>query len=169
MTTLSMHAVAVPLLRQLLTALSGVLDKGAAFAEAKKIDPSVLLNARLAPDMFPLTRQVQIATDLARGCVFRLAGEASPSVPDTETTFPELQARLAATQDMIAGFGPDRLDGAETRTVVLKVRSGEMTFTGLDYLVHFVIPNVTFHCTAAYAILRHNGVELGKMDYLGRR
>jgi len=165
--TLSMYQASVPLFRQLLGALSGVLDKGAAFAEAKSMDPSVLVDDRLAPDMFPLARQVQIASDMAKGCVARLACAEVPAWEDTETTFGELKARIAKTLAFIEGFTPAQIDGSEDREIVLKMRTGEMTFTGQRYLIGFVIPNVTFHCTAAYCILRKNGVEIGKRDFLG--
>ena len=165
--TLSMYQASVPLFRRSLAAMGAVLGKGAAFAEAKKIDPSVLLQARLAPDMFPLVRQVQSASDSAKGCVARLAGAEVPSWPDTETSFAELQSRIARTLEYVAGFAPDQIDGSEARQVVLTFRTGEVTFDGQVYLIGFVIPNFLFHCTTAYAILRHNGVELGKRDYLG--
>jgi len=165
--TISMYSASVPLMTRALTALGKVLEKGAAFAEAKKIDPSVLLNARLAPDMFALTRQVQIASDTAKGCAARLAGVEAPSWADTEASFAELQARVARTIEYIGGFTPAQIDGSEDKTIVLKFRTGEQSFDGIGYLTTFVLPNVYFHCTAAYAILRHNGVEVGKRDYLG--
>jgi hypothetical protein len=147
--------------------LSAVLDKGAAFAEAKKIEPSVLINSRLAPDMFALARQVQIATDMARGGIARLAGMEVPSVADTETTFEELKARIASTIAFMESVPAEKLAGSETRDVVMKMRAGDQTYTGLRYLQWFVIPNVVFHCTTAYNILRHNGVEVGKRDFMG--
>jgi len=165
--TLSMYQASVPLFRRSLTALGRVLEKGAAFAEARKIDPSVLLHARLAPDMFTLVRQVQIASDTAKGCVARLAGAEIPSWSDSETSFAELQTRIARTLDFVAAFAPDQIDGSEARPVVLKFRTGDVTFDGQGYLMGFAIPNFLFHCTTAYGILRHNGVELGKRDYLG--
>jgi hypothetical protein len=157
----------VPLFRRSLTALGVVLGKGAAFAEARKIDPSVLLQARLAPDMFPLARQVQSASDSAKGCVARLAGADVPGWPDTETSFAELRTRVARTLEFVSAFAPGQIDGSEARPVVLKFRTGEVRFDGQGYLIGFVIPNFLFHCTTAYAILRHNGVELGKRDFLG--
>lgn len=162
-----MYQASVPLFQQLLGALSGVLDKGAAFCAAKQIDPSVLVNARLAPDMFPLTRQVQAATDNAKGCIARLAGVEVPVHEDTETNFDELKARIARTRAFIDAFTPAQIDGSEDREIVLKMRSGVLTFTGQRYLIGFVIPNFAFHCTTAYDILRHNGVEVGKRDFLG--
>lgn len=165
--TMSMYQASVPLFKTLLTALSAVLDKGAAFAEAKKIEPSVLINARLAPDMFPLSRQVQIATDMARGGVARLAGQEMPPMPDEEKTFDELKARIAKTLAFIETIKPAQIDGSEDRDITLKMRAGDTTFKGQRYLIGHVIPNVTFHCTTAYTILRHNGVEVGKGDFLG--
>jgi hypothetical protein len=165
--TVSVYDIAAPLLRTQLTALAGVLDKATAFAEAKKIEPSVLLNARLAPDMFALTRQVQIATDMARGGVARLAGLEPPKEEDTETTVAQLKARIQRTLDYIDGVSPAALEGAEKREVTLKMRAGDMTMSGIKYLTWFVIPNVGFHCATAYNILRHNGVDIGKRDFLG--
>jgi hypothetical protein len=165
--TLSMYQASVPLFRSLLGGLSGVLDKGAAFCAAKQVDPSVLVNDRLAPDMFPLSRQVQIATDMAKGGVARLAGVEVPSWADDEKTFDELKARLVKTLAFIDGFTPGQIDGSEEREIVLTMRSGEQRFNGQRYLIGFVIPNVAFHCATAYDILRHNGVDVGKRDFLG--
>jgi hypothetical protein len=165
--TISMYSASVPMIKTLLTALSAVLDKGAAFAEAKQIDPSVLITDRLAPDMLPLSKQVQIATDMARGGVARLSGQEMPSYTDDETTFDELKARIAKTLAFIDTVPASAIDGSETRTVTLKMRAGDMSFEGERYLVGFVIPNVVFHCTTAYNILRHNGVDIGKRDFLG--
>jgi hypothetical protein len=148
--------------------LSAILDKGAAYAEAKKIEPSVLMNSRLAADMFPLARQVQIASDVVKGGVARLAGIEIPSFPDTETTFPELQARIQKTVAFLKSVSAAQIDGSEERTITLKVGGNEMNFKGLPYLFSFVIPNFYFHITTAYAILRHNGVDVGKADYLGK-
>lgn len=164
---LGMYAASVPMLKTLLNALSNVLDKGAAFAEAKKIDQTVLTGDRLAPDMFALSRQVQVATDMAKGGVARLAGVEIPAYEDTETTFEQLKARIAKTVAFIDSFTPAQIDGSEDKTVVLKMRSGDVSFTGQRYLIGYVIPNVTFHCATAYNILRHNGVEIGKKDFLG--
>jgi len=164
---MSMYQASVPLFKTLLGALSKNLDKGAAFAEAKKFDPSVLINARLSPDMFALSRQVQTATDQAKGGVARLAGLEVPSYPDDETTFDQLKARIAKTLAFIDSVKPAQIDGSENREIVLKMRAGDVKFTGQRYLIGFVIPNVTFHCTTAYNILRHNGVDIGKRDFLG--
>jgi hypothetical protein len=164
---ISMYSASVPMIKTLLGALSNVLGKGAAFAEAKKIDPSVLINSRLAPDMFALARQVQIATDMSKGGIARLAGVEIPAYTDDETTFDALQARIAKTIAFIDGIPASAIDGTDDKEVVLKMRAGDMTFTGLSYLTGFVIPNLTFHCATAYNILRHNGVEVGKRDFLG--
>ncbi len=165
--TLSMYQASTPMFVRQLTALTAILKTAAAFAEARKIDPSVLLNARLAPDQFALTRQVQIATDGAKGGLARLAGLEAPAYPDDETTFEQLKARLAKTIAFLQSVPADQVDGSEERPINVKLRSGELNFTGQDFLLHFVIPNFFFHVTTAYAILRHNGVEIGKRDYLG--
>ena len=162
-----MYAASVPMIKTLLTALSNVLDKGAAFAEAKKIDQTVLTADRLAPDMFPLSRQVQIATDMAKGGIARLAGADIPAYEDTETTIEQLKARIAKTLAFIESFTSAQIDGTEEKEVVLKMRAGDMKFTGQRYLIGFVIPNFTFHCATAYDILRKNGVDIGKKDFLG--
>ena len=165
---LSMYQASVPAFIWMLNNLSAILDKAAAFAEAKKIDPTVLVNARLAPDMFPLSRQVQIATDLVKGCAPRLAGAEVPSYADTESTIPELKARIAKTIAFLKSFSAAQIDGSEARKVTLKLGGKDVTFEGKPYLFEFVIPNFYFHVTTAYAILRHNGVDIGKYDYLGK-
>ena len=164
----SMSQASLPAVEMSLNALSGVLDKGAAFAAAKKIEPSVLLTSRLAPDMFALTRQVQVATDLAKNGVARLAGVEPPRFEDNETTIDELKARLARAVAFIKSIDPKKIDAAGDREITFPLgpnNKGEMK--GDDYLNHFVLPNVYFHLTAAYAILRHCGVEIGKQDFLG--
>jgi hypothetical protein len=166
--TLSMSGASVPAFVQGLTSLSAVLDKAAAHAEARRIDPAALLQARLFPDMFPLTRQVQIAADFAKGAVARLAGEDPPKWDDTETGFEDLKGRIARTLDFVRGVDPTRIDGSEEREITLNIAGNAMTFRGQPYLVHFALPNFWFHVTAAYSILRHNGVELGKRDFIGR-
>jgi uncharacterized protein len=166
--TLSMYQASVPVFSRMLENLSAILAKAAAHAEAKKIDPAVFINARLAPDMFALARQVQIASDAAKGCVARLAGAEIPSYPDTEATFPELQERIAKTIAFVKGFTAQQIDGSEERSVTLKMRGEDVKFRGQDYLFKLAFPNFFFHITTTYDILRHNGVELGKMDYLGR-
>jgi hypothetical protein len=163
---ISVHAMSVELLASALSNLSAILEKGHAHAVARKFDPAVLLAARLAPDMFPLTRQVQIATDVAKGGAARLAGREPPKFEDNEQTFEELRARLARTIDFVRSTPASALEGAEDRDIKLPARDRTLEFKGLEYLQRFVIPNVFFHSTMAYAILRHNGVELGKKDFL---
>jgi hypothetical protein len=165
--TVNAYQATVPAFIQILTALSAILTKAQAHAEAKKIDPSVFVNARIAPDMFPLARQVQIATDHAKGAAARLAGVDVPSYADTETTFAELQARITKTLDFIKGLKPAQFDGGFDRNVTLKIAGQDMSWKGGVYLHQFALPNFYFHVTAAYAILRHNGVEVGKRDFLG--
>jgi hypothetical protein len=162
-----MFAASVPLFRQMLGSLSKVLEKGAAFAEARKIEPSVLLQARLAPDMFPLAGQVRLACDNAKGGVARLAGVDSPKFADDENSFAELQERIIRTLGFFDSIEEDQVDGSEEKAILLKMRGGELHLKGLRYLTGFAIPNVLFHCTTAYAILRHNGVDLGKRDFIG--
>jgi len=162
-----MHDMLVPGANRFLGNLDKILDKAAAFAQRKEIDPSVLLNARLAPDMFAFTRQVQIACDMAARGVARLSGTDVPSFPDTETSLPELKARIAKALAFVNSVPAAKYAGAETREIVVPSRRGEQKFDGVGYLRDFVLPNLHFHLTAAYAILRHNGVELGKGDYLG--
>jgi hypothetical protein len=165
--TLSMYQASVTVSQRALKALSTLLTKAEADAEARKIDPSVFTSARLAPDMFALARQVQIAADTARNGAAYLAGVTAPSHPDTETTFPELQARIKAVQDYLAGFTPEQINASEDRTLTIKMGGQEMQFPATDYLLGFVIPNLYFHIGAAYNILRHNGVAVGKRDFLG--
>ena len=165
--SLDMYQASISVFVRMLDNLSSILDKGAAFAEAKKIDPMVLITARLAPDMYPLSRQVQIATDMVKGCAARLAGLEVPSYEDNETTFAELQARIAKTVTFLQSINAEQINGSEGRTVTLKIRGKEIDFQGQPYLLHFVLPNLYFHITTTYAILRHNGVELGKMDFIG--
>jgi hypothetical protein len=164
----SMSKCSIPALTIGLNALSGVLDKAQAFAAAKKIDPSVLLNSRLAPDMFSLTRQVQVATDLAKNGASRLAGVEPPRYEDNETTLDQLKARLTKTVAYLKTLDPKQIDAAADREITFPLgptNKGHMK--GDDYLNHFILPNVYFHLTAAYAILRHLGVEVGKQDFLG--
>lgn len=166
--TISMYQATVPPLARSLTNLATILSKAAAHAEAKKIDPAVLLNSRLYPDMLPLTRQVQIASDVARRGAARLAGLEAPKVEDTETTFAELRDRLHQTIAYLETLTPEQIDGSEAKAIALPIGDKTMTFEGLPYLLSFIQPNVYFHVTTAYAILRHNGVELGKLDFLGK-
>jgi len=165
--TISMYQVAVPSVVRSLNNLVAILEKGAAHAEAKKIDPAVLISSRLYPDMFPLSRQVQIASDIARRGVARLAGTEAPALEDKETTFAELCDRLRNVVAFIETFTPEQIDGSEEKVINLPIGKETMTFAGQDYLLFFILPNVYFHVTTAYAILRHNGVELGKLDFLG--
>ena len=164
---LSMSQASVPVCVRVLNNLSAILDKAVADAETRKIDPQVFLTARLAPDMYPLTRQVQTVSDMAKGGVARLAGVDPPSFPDTETTFPELKERIAKTLAFLQGVAADKIDGSEDRKIVLNFPGGQFTFSGQDYLLNFVLPNLFFHASAAHAILRHNGVPIGKRDFLG--
>lgn len=164
---LSMYQSSIPVFVRVLTNLKAILEKGAAHAQAKKIDETVLLQSRLYPDMLPLTAQVQIAADQARGGGDRLSGSEPASWEDNEKTFAELMARLDRTIAHLNSFKERQFDGAEGRSIKRKVRGQERTFTGLGYLQRYVLPNLFFHATTAYAILRHNGVELGKADFLG--
>ena len=163
----SIYSASAPVFVRILSNLSAILDKAEAHCTARKIAPEALLQFRLYPDMFPLVRQVQIATDMTKGAAARLAGVDVPSYADTETSFEELRARLAKTVDFIKSIKPELFDGAEDRAIVLKSANGERHFKGDDYLLNFVLPNVHFHATTTYAILRHCGVELGKKDYTG--
>jgi hypothetical protein len=157
----------VPPIIRSLTNLSSILEKAVVYAEVKNIDPSVLINARLYPDMFPLSRQVQIATDVAKGAISRLAGLEPPAYEDNESTFPELLARIDKTITLLESFNPEQIDGSEDKTILLPMHDRTITFKGLPYLLDFVIPNVYFHVTTTYAILRHNGLDIGKKDFLG--
>ena len=166
--SLSMYQASVPVFTQILAALGGVLEKAEANAAARKIDPVVLIAARLAPDMFPLGRQLQIACDFPKGATARLAGVEVPGWSDDEKTFADFRARIKKTIDYVQGFKPAQIDGSEAREVILKVGANTRTFKGQAYLLQFVMPNFFFHSATAYAILRHNGVELGKRDFMGQ-
>jgi hypothetical protein len=165
---LSMYQASTPVFTRALTSLSAIFDKAAAHAEAKKIDQSVFMAARLAPDMLALPRQVQIASDTARRSIARLAGQEAPPMEDNEASFADLQARIAKTIDYMKSVPASQIDGSEERSIVMKVGGNDMKFTGRDYLLGFAIPNFFFHVTTAYDILRHNGLEIGKRDFLGR-
>ena len=165
--TLSMYQASIPAFLRQFANLSAVLKKAAEHAEAKKIDQSVFINARLAPDMFPLARQIQIASDSAKGCAARLAGVDVPSFADSETTFAELQDRIDKTVAFLKTITADKIDGTEDKTITIKLGGEDKQFKGQSYLIYFVLPNLYFHSTVAYSILRHNGVPLGKMDFLG--
>jgi uncharacterized protein len=166
--TTTLHSVATRTYLGMLKGLSSVLAKAETNAAERKIDPSVFLNARLAPDMFPLIRQVQIATDHVKGSMHRVAGTQPPKWEDTETSFAELQARIERASELVRSFGPETLNGREAESVTLKVGPGEMTFAMQDYLFGYAFGNFYFHTTTAYNILRQCGVPLGKGDYFGR-
>lgn len=166
MTKLSMHAVTAPAFMRMLSNLSAILSKAEQQAKTKGYDPAVLLNARLAPDMFALIKQVQIATDHAKGCVARLAGHQPEAIEDTETTFADLQARLRKVIGIVEGYKPADFEGAETREITIKIPNAELKFSGLDYVNQWALPNFYFHVSMAYAVLRHNGIDLGKRDFL---
>lgn len=168
MTTLSMHAASAPAFAAMLRSMRTWLGYAEDHAEAKGFDSAVLLGMRLAPDMLPLAKQVQIACDMAKFCVARLSGREAPTHADDETTIGQLQARLAATADWIAAVPADALDGTEEREITIPLRQGPTTMRGLDYLRDFALPNFYFHATTTYALLRHAGVALGKPDFLGR-
>jgi uncharacterized protein len=165
---MSMYQISIPPLLNALNNLSAVLHKGLAHAEARKIDPAIFSSARLFPDMLPLARQVHIASDIAKACGARLAGIEPPRYEDVEFTFAELQARIAKTVAFLQTLSVQQIDGTEGREVSFKSGGRALKMSGLDYLLKYVQPNVYFHVTTAYAILRHNGVELGKADYLGK-
>lgn len=166
--SISMYQASIPLLANSLKNLAAILEKGAAYAEAKKVDQAVLLNSRLFPDMFPLARQVQVASDIARRGVARLAGLDAPPIEDKEVTFGELIDRLQKTVAYLETFTATQIDGSEEKVITLPVGKHTMTFAGLPYLQSFVLPNVYFHVSTAYNILRHSGVEVGKGDFLGK-
>lgn len=164
-----MHSASVPVLTQMLSALSDVLKKAETHATEKSIDPQAYLGARLFPDMFPLSRQVQIASDFARGIASRLAGAEVPSWPDSEASFAGLQALIAKTLEHLASFGPEQFEQSEAREIVLRPGTPkEKKLNGTAYLLHYGLPQFFFHVTTAYDILRHNGVEIGKRDYMGK-
>jgi uncharacterized protein len=169
MMSISMYRASVPVFKRMLGNLDRILDKAAAYAQERKIEPTVLLHARLAPDMFHLIRQVQIATDQAKGTVARLAGEEPPKYEDSEASFADLKDRIARTIAFLDSVPEAKLEGSDTREVALPVGGQTMKFKGLDYLLGFGTPNVYFHVTTAYAILRHNGLAIGKGDFIGGR
>jgi len=166
--SLSMYQASAPIFDKMLANLSGILAKAAAWAESRKIEPAVLLTARLAPDMFALTRQVQIACDFAKGTCARLAGAELPKFEDNEASFADLQARIARTRQFVATFKPAQIDGTEDRDIRFQGgRGAVMEFKGQAYLTGFALPNFYFHTSMAYAILRHNGLDIGKGDFIG--
>src|SRR5919107_5075487 len=165
--TISMYQASVPAFIRALNNLAAILEKGAAHAQARKIDESVLLNSRLYPDMFPLARQVQLAADTATSGTGRLAGVEFPAHEDKEATFQELTGRIRNTIAYLESLKPAQIDGSEDKTISWQTRSSSKSMQGLPYLMSHLLPNIHFHVATAYAILRHNGVELGKKDYLG--
>ena len=163
-----MYAASVPLYQRQLGAISKVLEKGSAWAAAKKVDETVLMGIRMTPDMLPFSRQVQIACRFAEESTARLAGAEVPKAPDNaEKTLGELRGRIAAVLDYLKGFKPGQIDGSETRLIELTIGGNPMTFTGEQYLTFLALPNFYFHCMTTYAILRQAGVEIGKRDFLG--
>jgi uncharacterized protein len=166
--TISMYQASVPVIIRSLTNLAAILEKAAAHAEAKKIDQSVLLGSRLFPDMLPLIKQIHIATDITRRGVARLAEVEPPAFEDNETTFAELIDRIHQNITYLNTLTPAQIDGSEEKTITLTVGKQTMTFQGLPYLTGFILPNLYFHSTTTYNILRHNGLELGKIDFLGK-
>ena len=165
--SLGMYQSSIPALSRGLTNLRAILAKAASHCEARKIDPAVLIGFRLYPDMLPLVSQVRIACDMAKGSLNRLGGIEVPKYEDNEQTFAELDARIAKTLALLAAVTPAQIDGSEKRTVTIKTPKGDLNFEGQSYLQFFLLPNLYFHCTTAYNILRHNGVEIGKFDFIG--
>jgi hypothetical protein len=166
--TISMYAASVPVFTQMLNSLSDLLDKAETHANDKKIDPNALLQARLFPDMFALTRQVLIAADFAKGCCARLAGVEVPKYDDTEQTFADLKARIAKTLTFIGALPATQIDGSEERDITTSAGPNSKSFKGQTYLLNYALPQFFFHVTTAYAILRHNGIEVGKRDFIGK-
>ena len=165
---ISLYSASIPVFTQMLKSMSSILTKAETYATEKKIDPNTLLQARLYPDMFPLIRQVQIATEFARGVSARLAGVDVPAADNNEQTFAELQAHIAKSLAFLEGFNATQIDGKEDSEIVLRPGTPkERKFTGHDYLVHYGLPQFFFHVTTAYAILRHGGLEIGKKDFMG--
>ena len=166
--SLSMHSASAPIFMRTLTNMLSWLDKAKAHAEARKFDSANFLGLRLAPDMLPFTRQIQITTDGVKGCMARLAGVDVPKWDDTETTLDELRARITKTIDYVQSFSAASIDGSEAKEILLPTRQGDpLRYTGEFFLKHYVLPNFFFHATTTYALLRHGGVDLGKRDYLG--
>jgi hypothetical protein len=166
--TISLHSVATLSILPRFKGLKAALDQAEALCSERKIDPSVLLTARLAPDMLSLTNQVQLSSDHAKGAFYRTAGLPNPSLADTESSFAELHARIDRTIELVGAVTPEQMNGRENEIVELKIGGHPMQFTAHDYLIGFALPNFYFHVTTAYAILRHNGLPLGKVLYMGR-
>jgi uncharacterized protein len=167
MSSISMYRASIPVFTRRLKSLDAILDKAVVYADAKKIDHNTLLTARIAPDMLNFTKQVQIATDNAKGCAARLAGVDIPKYEDNEATFAELKARIARTIDFMATIKPEQMIGSEEKDIELKFGHNAFAFNGLDYLLNHATANVYFHVTTAYNILRHNGLDIGKKDFMG--
>lgn len=165
----SMYQISVPVFTRMLSNLIAILDKAAAHCEERKIDPAALINYRFYPDMFPFSRQIQIATDAAKNGSAYLAGAEPPKFDNSKQTFPELIARVQKTIEFVNSFKPEQIDGSEEKEVSIKRGETTVTYKGQEYLLNRVLPNFFFHITTAYDILRHNGVELGKKDYLGNK
>lgn len=165
--SLSMHSCSIPYFVRALSNLSAILEKGAAHAKENDIDPSILVTSRLFPDMFPLSRQVQIACDVSKGAAARIAGVEAPSAEDTESSFEELQARISKTIEFLNSLPADQINGSEEKEIKFQAGPYELDFTGATYLSIWALPNIYFHVTTTYNILRHNGVVLGKIDYVG--
>lgn len=165
--SLSIYEASIPTFLHTLRSLQKILEKAAAHAEARKFDPNILATARLYPDMLPLNRQVQIASDAAKGATAHLSGSEPPKFEDTETTLPELIARVAKTIDYLQSFKAEQFTGAESRVITIKTPRNTLSFTAVNFVRHWALPNFFFHVTTTYALLRHNGVEVGKLDFLG--
>jgi uncharacterized protein len=165
--SMSMYSASVPLFQQLLGGMKGVLTKAAAHCEAKGIDQAALLNDRLYPDMFPFTRQIQVATDMAAGGAARLAGVDVPTLPTETASFADMQARVDAALAFLGSLKPAQIDGSEGKDITITMRAGPRSFKGQEYLMTWLIPHFTFHCATTYGILRHRGIEIGKRDFLG--
>lgn len=165
----SMYQISVPVFTRMLTNLVAILEKAAAHCEDRKIDPAALINYRFYPDMFPFSKQIQIATDAAKNGSAYLAGAEPPKSENAEQTFPELIARVQKTIEFVNGFKPEQIDGSEEKEVSIKRGETTLKYKGQEYLLNRVLPNFFFHITTAYDMLRHNGVELGKKDYLGNK
>lgn len=168
-TSLSMYDASIPVFIRYLTNLSAILEKGVAHAKEQGIDPQTLIDTRLVADMDALPAQIQRASDAAKGAAARLAGVEVPSFPDDETTFAQLQERIAKTIGFLKTIRAEQMEGSESRSIELKMRTGPVTFDGKTYLLSFALPNFFFHVTTAYGLLRHKGVQIGKLDYLGPR
>jgi len=165
--TISMYQASVPVFIRMLNNLAGLMKKGEAYAEEKKFEPAVLLNSRLAPDMLPLSSQIQIASDAAKGCAARLANVKPPTFEDNEKNFAEIYERINKTIDFLNSIKPEQIDGTEENAITLELPTVTLNFKGMQFLLHFSLPHFYFHVTTAHDILRHNGVDIGKRDFLG--